>query len=73
MKEEDEWDSPHIVRFLEALSDEEIEKIKELAKPNVSVQTLDGQTDSIEHRSLTGGPGPDPKAVPHGPGPTAKI
>ncbi len=47
MKEEDEWDSPHIVRFLEALSDEEIEKIKELAKPKVSVQTLDGQMDRI--------------------------
>lgn len=47
MKEEDEWDSPHIVRFLEALSDQEIEKIKELAKPKVSVQTLDGQMDSI--------------------------
>lgn len=36
MKEEDEWDSPHIVRYLEVLSDEEIEKIKELAKPRVS-------------------------------------
>lgn len=35
MKEEDEWDSPHIVRYLEMLSDEEIEKIKELAKPRV--------------------------------------
>lgn len=35
MKEEDEWDSPHIVRYLEMLSHEEIEKIKELAKPRV--------------------------------------
>lgn len=35
MKEEDEWDSPHIVRYLNALSDSEIEKIKELAKPRV--------------------------------------
>lgn len=35
MKEEDEWDSPHIVRYLNALSDQEIEKIKELAKPRV--------------------------------------
>uniref|UniRef100_A0A9J7XA48 procollagen-proline 4-dioxygenase n=1 Tax=Cyprinus carpio carpio TaxID=630221 RepID=A0A9J7XA48_CYPCA len=40
MKEEDEWDSPHIVRFLEALSDEEIEKIKELAKPNLARATV---------------------------------
>ncbi|XP_059398883.1 prolyl 4-hydroxylase subunit alpha-2 isoform X3 [Carassius carassius] len=40
MKEEDEWDSPHIVRFLDALSDEEIEKIKELAKPNLARATV---------------------------------
>lgn len=36
MKEEDEWDSPHIVRYLEMLSNVEIKKIKELAKPKVS-------------------------------------
>lgn len=35
MKEEDEWDSPHIVRYLDFLSNEEIAKIKELAKPKV--------------------------------------
>lgn len=35
MKEEDEWDSPHIVRYLEMLSHEETERIKELAKPKV--------------------------------------
>ncbi|XP_030649302.1 prolyl 4-hydroxylase subunit alpha-2 [Chanos chanos] len=40
MKEEDEWDSPHIVRYLEALSDEEIEKIKELAKPKLARATV---------------------------------
>ncbi|XP_056587806.1 prolyl 4-hydroxylase subunit alpha-2 isoform X1 [Triplophysa dalaica] len=40
MKEEDEWDSPHIVRYLEALSDEEIEKIKELAKPKLTRATV---------------------------------
>ncbi|CAG13505.1 unnamed protein product, partial [Tetraodon nigroviridis] len=34
-KEEDEWDSPHIVRYLDFLSDTEIDKIKELAKPKV--------------------------------------
>lgn len=39
-KEEDEWDSPHIVRYYDVLSDEEIEKIKELAKPKVSVLFL---------------------------------
>lgn len=35
VREEDEWDSPHIVRYLDSLSDEEVEKIKELAKPRV--------------------------------------
>ncbi|XP_036379964.1 prolyl 4-hydroxylase subunit alpha-2 isoform X2 [Megalops cyprinoides] len=40
MKEEDEWDSPHIVRYLNALSDEEIEKIKELAKPRLARATV---------------------------------
>lgn len=35
-KEEDEWDSPHIVRFLRnVMSDKEIRKIKEIAKPKV--------------------------------------
>lgn len=36
-KEEDEWDSPHIVRYYDVMSDEEIEKIKQLAKPKVSL------------------------------------
>ncbi|TTU76950.1 Prolyl 4-hydroxylase subunit alpha-2 [Bagarius yarrelli] len=40
MKEEDEWDSPHIVRYLEVLSDEEIKKIKELAKPRLARATV---------------------------------
>ncbi|XP_041864576.1 prolyl 4-hydroxylase subunit alpha-2-like isoform X3 [Melanotaenia boesemani] len=40
VKEEDEWDSPHIVRYLDSLSDEEIEKIKELAKPRLARATV---------------------------------
>ncbi|XP_071772436.2 prolyl 4-hydroxylase subunit alpha-2 isoform X2 [Centroberyx gerrardi] len=40
MKEEDEWDSPHIVRYLDALSHDEIEKIKELAKPRLARATV---------------------------------
>ncbi|KAF5898402.1 prolyl 4-hydroxylase subunit alpha-2 isoform X2, partial [Clarias magur] len=40
MKEEDEWDNPHIVRYLDMLSDEEIEKIKELAKPRLARATV---------------------------------
>ncbi|XP_062868333.1 prolyl 4-hydroxylase subunit alpha-2 [Trichomycterus rosablanca] len=40
VKEEDEWDSPLIVRYLNMLSDEEIEKIKELAKPKLARATV---------------------------------
>ncbi|XP_076024955.1 prolyl 4-hydroxylase subunit alpha-2-like isoform X2 [Genypterus blacodes] len=40
MMEEDEWDSPHIVRYLQVLSDMEIAKIKELAKPRLSRATV---------------------------------
>lgn len=36
-KEEDEWDSPHIVRYYDVMSDEEINRIKEIAKPKVGV------------------------------------
>ncbi|XP_049447683.1 prolyl 4-hydroxylase subunit alpha-2 isoform X3 [Epinephelus fuscoguttatus] len=40
IKEEDEWDSPHIVRYLDVLSHMEIEKIKELAKPRLARATV---------------------------------
>ncbi|XP_075958139.1 prolyl 4-hydroxylase subunit alpha-2 isoform X2 [Anarhichas minor] len=40
MKEEDEWDSPRIVRYLEVLSHQETEKIKELAKPRLARATV---------------------------------
>ena len=36
MKQEDEWDRPRIVRFHDIISDSEIAKVKELAKPRVS-------------------------------------
>nr|XP_046266887.1 prolyl 4-hydroxylase subunit alpha-2 isoform X2 [Scatophagus argus] len=40
IREEDEWDSPRIVRYLDFLSNEEIEKIKELAKPRLARATV---------------------------------
>ncbi|XP_073426105.1 prolyl 4-hydroxylase subunit alpha-2 isoform X3 [Dendrobates tinctorius] len=40
IKEEDEWDSPRIVRYLDVLSNDEIEKIKELAKPKLARATV---------------------------------
>ncbi|XP_064243616.1 prolyl 4-hydroxylase subunit alpha-2 isoform X5 [Passer domesticus] len=43
-KEEDEWDSPHIVRYYDVMSDEEIEKIKQLAKPRMSDVEAGGAT-----------------------------
>ncbi|NXF16522.1 P4HA2 hydroxylase, partial [Rhodinocichla rosea] len=39
-KEEDEWDSPRIVRYYDVMSDEEIEKIKQLAKPRLARATV---------------------------------
>ena len=42
-KEEDEWDSPHIVRYYDVMSDEEIERIKEIAKPTVGVSAVPSQ------------------------------
>ncbi|XP_078509229.1 prolyl 4-hydroxylase subunit alpha-2 isoform X2 [Lissotriton helveticus] len=40
VKEEDEWDSPRIVRYIDVLSDEEIEMIKELALPKLARATV---------------------------------
>lgn len=36
VKQEDEWDRPYIVRFIDIISDKEIQRVKELAKPRVS-------------------------------------
>ncbi|MBN3275777.1 P4HA2 hydroxylase, partial [Polyodon spathula] len=40
VKEEDEWDSPRIVRYLDVLSDTEIERIKEISKPRLARATV---------------------------------
>ncbi|XP_022528466.1 prolyl 4-hydroxylase subunit alpha-1b isoform X2 [Astyanax mexicanus] len=40
VKEEDEWDRPHIVRFHDIISDYEISKVKELAKPRLRRATV---------------------------------
>ncbi|KAJ6657751.1 hypothetical protein lerEdw1_001938, partial [Lerista edwardsae] len=48
VKQEDEWDKPRIVRFIEIISDEEIETVKELAKPRLSRATVhDPQTGKL--------------------------
>ncbi|XP_072546687.1 prolyl 4-hydroxylase subunit alpha-1b isoform X2 [Salminus brasiliensis] len=40
VKEEDEWDRPHIVRYHNIISDYEISKVKELAKPRLRRATV---------------------------------
>ncbi|XP_072546686.1 prolyl 4-hydroxylase subunit alpha-1b isoform X1 [Salminus brasiliensis] len=40
VKEEDEWDRPHIVRYHNIISDYEISKVKELAKPRLRRATI---------------------------------
>lgn len=39
VKQEDEWDHPHIVRYHDVLSNREMEKVKELARPRVRGNT----------------------------------
>ncbi|CAJ0950277.1 unnamed protein product [Ranitomeya imitator] len=39
-KLEDEWDKPHIVRYHDIISDLEIEKVKQLAKPRLRRATI---------------------------------
>ncbi|XP_047208036.1 prolyl 4-hydroxylase subunit alpha-1b isoform X1 [Girardinichthys multiradiatus] len=40
VKQQDEWDRPYIVRYLDIISDAEIEKIKQLAKPRLRRATI---------------------------------
>uniref|UniRef100_A0A8C6VR07 Prolyl 4-hydroxylase subunit alpha-1 n=1 Tax=Nothobranchius furzeri TaxID=105023 RepID=A0A8C6VR07_NOTFU len=48
VKLQDEWDRPHIVRYLDIISDVEIEKIKQLAKPRLRRATVhDPQTGKL--------------------------
>uniref|UniRef100_A0A7N6BAX7 Prolyl 4-hydroxylase subunit alpha-1 n=1 Tax=Anabas testudineus TaxID=64144 RepID=A0A7N6BAX7_ANATE len=40
IKQQDEWDRPYIVRYLDIISDKEIERIKHLAKPRLRRATI---------------------------------
>ncbi|XP_072439602.1 prolyl 4-hydroxylase subunit alpha-1-like isoform X2 [Chiloscyllium punctatum] len=40
VKQQDEWDKPRIIRFIDIISDEEIERVKELAKPRLKRATV---------------------------------
>lgn len=48
VKQEDEWDQPRIVRYLNIVTDKEMEKVKELAKPRVSQHTGSNRFASVE-------------------------
>ncbi|XP_054654994.1 prolyl 4-hydroxylase subunit alpha-1-like [Dunckerocampus dactyliophorus] len=43
VKQQDEWDRPYIVRFLDIISDKEIEKVKQLAKPRLRRAMVSGR------------------------------
>ncbi|KAJ8247989.1 hypothetical protein GJAV_G00236910 [Gymnothorax javanicus] len=47
MMQEDEWDRPYIVRYLNAISDEEIEMVKRLAKPRLRRATISNPITGI--------------------------
>ncbi|XP_055031757.1 prolyl 4-hydroxylase subunit alpha-1a isoform X2 [Misgurnus anguillicaudatus] len=48
VKQEDEWDRPRIIRFHDIISDKEMEKVKELAKPRLRRATVhDPQTGKL--------------------------
>ncbi|XP_028458830.1 prolyl 4-hydroxylase subunit alpha-1b isoform X2 [Perca flavescens] len=46
VKQQDEWDRPYIVRYLDIMSDKEMDKVKQLAKPRLRRATV--------HDPLTG-------------------
>ncbi|XP_034041112.1 prolyl 4-hydroxylase subunit alpha-1-like [Thalassophryne amazonica] len=48
VKQEDEWDRPYIVRFHDIISEKEIQRVKELAKPRLRRATVhDPQTGKL--------------------------
>uniref|UniRef100_A0A674PEJ9 procollagen-proline 4-dioxygenase n=1 Tax=Takifugu rubripes TaxID=31033 RepID=A0A674PEJ9_TAKRU len=48
VKQQDEWDRPYIVRYIDIISDKEIETVKKLAKPRLRRATVhDPQTGKL--------------------------
>lgn len=52
VKQEDEWDHPRIVRYHDVLSNREMEKVKELARPRVRGDTRNAcvPVQQLNHR-----------------------
>ncbi|XP_072293057.1 prolyl 4-hydroxylase subunit alpha-1b isoform X1 [Eucyclogobius newberryi] len=47
VKQQDEWDKPYIVRYLNIISDEETEKVKQLAKPRLRRATISNPVTGV--------------------------
>ncbi|XP_037542038.1 prolyl 4-hydroxylase subunit alpha-1b [Nematolebias whitei] len=47
IKQQDEWDRPYIVRYIDIISDTEIEKVKELAKPRLRRATISNPVTGV--------------------------
>ncbi|KAK2884378.1 prolyl 4-hydroxylase subunit alpha-1-like isoform X1 [Channa argus] len=47
LKEEDEWDRPRIVRYHDVVSDKDMEKVKELAKPRLRRATISNPVTGV--------------------------
>lgn len=47
LKQEDEWDSPHIIRYHDVVSNSDMEKVKELAKPRLRRATISNPTTGV--------------------------
>ncbi|XP_038125634.1 prolyl 4-hydroxylase subunit alpha-1-like [Cyprinodon tularosa] len=47
VKQEDEWDSPHIVRYHDIVSRRDMEKVKELAKPRLHRATISNPVTGV--------------------------
>uniref|UniRef100_A0A3Q2Q3A5 Prolyl 4-hydroxylase subunit alpha-1 n=1 Tax=Fundulus heteroclitus TaxID=8078 RepID=A0A3Q2Q3A5_FUNHE len=47
VKQQDEWDRPYIVRYLDVISDAEIEKVKQLAKPRLRRATISNPVTGV--------------------------
>ncbi|XP_074502316.1 prolyl 4-hydroxylase subunit alpha-1b isoform X1 [Sebastes fasciatus] len=47
VKQQDEWDRPYIVRYLDIISDQEMERVKQLAKPRLRRATISNPVTGV--------------------------
>uniref|UniRef100_A0A672JKW3 Prolyl 4-hydroxylase subunit alpha-1 n=1 Tax=Salarias fasciatus TaxID=181472 RepID=A0A672JKW3_SALFA len=58
VKQQDEWDRPYIVRYLDIISDAEMEKVKQLAKPRLRRATISNPITGVLETETDGEEGP---------------